>query len=628
MRHASNVMDRPRELSRFGKILLLLLVAYVTTLILPDTLRPSALYQQLYSFVGLDSHHQPTAGWYPLGVVCFDADNNGKVTSVHGCAPARGHLQEGDQIDLRATAMTDRRAIIEGGGRVAHDRPVVLQIIHANRARETVELMPRPEDLRFFGTKWPNTWTLMLDQLAGLFFIGLAALCVWRAPSPVTWGFFVYALYFNSGDLEVWWANLPAEAVRWLGWSLAVIASAGLAGILMFALYFPRHSVRNWRRAVVWLFFPFATLAALNLWSFRNYTEGISTEAVYDAYYYLFLATYLAVFALFFRTYVTQPADRPRIRWVILGALSGLLCFILAEVYTQTSMLNNLPLTIHQWQWQTLYAVNVLFPIAVTYAILRHRVINVRLVLNRSGVAAFGFIVVLVAYELLYLTFHRRVERWPWIALAVGLISILAHERLRKIKDFMNWLFYRKWYIAERDLKKAAEGLTRVTQVEAVNHALIDVPANDLDLTLAGLFERKTDEAFYRVHATPSWPGTLLQVIPAHDSLLASLQARPLVLSDGYWKGKLPAPQPYPVQMPILAVPIAIGRVLSRLALFGPHANGETFDRDEVDIIDKLAQSAGLAYTTLQAEEVETLRSQIRDLQVPLKETPGLHLKD
>lgn len=108
-------------------------------------------------------------------------------------------------------------------------------------------------------------------------------------------------------------------------------------------------------------------------------------------------------------------------------------------------------------------------------------------------------------------------------------------------------------------------------------------------------------------------------MIHAHHPIVASLEDHPLILSDRYWSK--PAPPPYPVQMPVLAVPIAIGRVLSRIALFGPHTNGETFDRDELNIIRRLAQSAALAYATLEAAEVERLRIENRMLKAALKKT-------
>ena len=612
-----STVDRPRQLSRLGKILLLILVVYTVALISPDIVRPTALYRLAFYLLGLHQDRHSSAYWYPLGMVCFTADNDGKVTSVNPCGPPESQLRRGDQIDLNRTAMTDRRAVIQGGGWVPHDHPVVLQVVRANTGPMIIRLNPIREDLQFWGSTWPQAWTLMLEQLAGLFFIGLAALCVWRAPTPVTWGFFLYAIYFNPGDVEIWWANLPAEALRWLGWAQAVFAGAGLAGLTMFALHFPHHRVKGGSPTVWLLFALFVALTGLNVWSFRNFTAGRPTERVYHTYYYLVLATYLMVFVLFLRTYITQRDDRPRIRWVILGALSGLLCFIFAEVHTQTSMLDNLP-AISQWLWQTLFAANVLFPLAVAYAVLHHRVINVRLVLNRSIVVVFSFIAVLIALAVIDFVFHTQVAHVPGIALIGALLLGLVHERVRGAMDLMDWLFYRRWYIAERNLKRETERLAQAAGVEAVNRALIDVPAKELNLASAALFEHRSDGNFHRAHTTPSWPGALLPMLPAHHPLVDSLEDRPMILSDRYWAK--PAPPPYPVQMPVLALPIKIGRVLSRIALFGPHSSGETFDRDEINIIHRLARAAAVAYATLEAEEVERLQAKIRMLEARLKD--------
>ena len=139
MHDAPSAPDRPRQLSGPGKILLLLLVVYAVGLILPDTLRPTALYRMAYYLAGFNPDAQsPSSGWYPLGIVCFTADNDGKVTSVDECGPTqdpRQHqLEVGDQIDLSKTAITDRRAVIQGGGWVPHYRPVLLQIVGTNGA--------------------------------------------------------------------------------------------------------------------------------------------------------------------------------------------------------------------------------------------------------------------------------------------------------------------------------------------------------------------------------------------------------------------------------------------------------------------------------------------------------------
>jgi hypothetical protein len=174
---ASNALDHPHELSRPAKILLILLVAYAVAVILPDTLRPTVLYQLAYYLEGLrevvtggrpSGPHSAVWGWYPLGTLGFIADNDGKVTSVDDCGgtrpcdlPAWDKLQVGDRIDLSRTAMSDRRAVNQMVF-VAHDRPVVLRVAaKANGASASeITLMPRSEVLRFFdGSSSLDAWT-------------------------------------------------------------------------------------------------------------------------------------------------------------------------------------------------------------------------------------------------------------------------------------------------------------------------------------------------------------------------------------------------------------------------------------------------------------------------------------
>lgn len=81
MRDAAGTMGHPRQLSRLGKFVLLLLVTYAVVVILPDTLRPTAVYKLTYDFLGFLAPRSADSGWYPLGIACFTADNDGTVTS-------------------------------------------------------------------------------------------------------------------------------------------------------------------------------------------------------------------------------------------------------------------------------------------------------------------------------------------------------------------------------------------------------------------------------------------------------------------------------------------------------------------------------------------------------------------
>jgi hypothetical protein len=312
---------------------------------------------------------------------------------------------------------------------------------------------------------------------------------------------------------------------------------------------------------------------------------------------------------------------------VILGALSGLLCFLFADVYEATSMLDWLPITVPSWALQALYAVQVLFPLAVVYAIMRHRVINVRLVLNRSVVVLGSLVLATIALAGFDLAFHEEVRRnAPWIAGVAALVAGVLHERLREITDVVDWLFFHRWFVAERELKRAAERLSRaqVDHVADVDRALIDLPADRLTLTSAALFLREPDGGFRRLHATPSWPDRFMQTMPPDHPLAATLKDAPLRLPDAYFSGPVYMPRPF--RMPVLAVPLETRGVLRRIALYGPHTNDETLDRDEVNVIARLAQGAAYAYAELEAAalriENERLLQQLKEAQASIAGAP------
>jgi hypothetical protein len=588
-----------------------------------------------YPFVGLagavtgDRHKAgqgSTPGWYPLGTLGFAADNNGMVTSVDDCrgvrpcdSPAwKAGMQVGDRIDLRRTAISDRRAVNEMVF-VAHDRPVVLRMaVKADGSTpRDVTLVPQPETLKFFDDpSAPEAWTLLLDQVAGLFFILLAAFCVWQHPTREVWGLFLYSIWYNSGQYFVWYANLPAEALRWFDYLQGLFQGAGLAGLLLFALHFPQDTVEGWRgRTEPWLLVPFAALAGLSVWSFRNFTAGAQTEFAYRAYYALVFAVYAAVFAFFIHTYLATPEARPRIRWIILGALWGLLCFLFADVYEATSMLNWLPFSVPEWVLQALYAQNVFFPMAVAYAIRRHRVINLRLVINRSVVILASLVIGYLLSAAVEYAFNARLGQVvPLVTIGVSAAFSALYEHLRKFEDVVDLAFFRKWHAAERSLKKASERLAdgEAVRIEEVDKTLVEMPVDRLKLTSAALFLRGEDATFRQVRTTGAWPASFLPELRPNHPVLAALRDRPVALPDLCWGGL----DPVACQTPVLAVPVVMRGAVSRIALFGPHTSDEALDRDEVNIIGRLARSAAVAYLALDAE---ALRVEYQKLQQQLQ---------
>ena len=259
----------------------------------------------------------------------------------------------------------------------------------------------------------------------------------------------------------------------------------------------------------------------------------------------------------------------------------------------------------------------VAIPIAVAYAVLRHRVIDVRFVMNRALVYGLLTSSIVVAFSLIEWIVGKKLEsqRLAQIfeligALAIGFWFSLVH---RRVERFAEGIFFRSQRRAAQRLARATAAVHHAGAAEAVDHFVTDEPAEAYNLTSAAMFRRADDADLVRV-TNRSWPPETLARLLAIDPLIAHLvhQRGPLDLDEIAWHE--PALPSGPAR-PILAVPIIIRDRLFGVAFYGEHASHEAFDPDELSRLRDLAVAAAAAYDHLEAEalrrEVAELRAQL-----------------
>jgi hypothetical protein len=649
--------DRPRpgRLSGWGRIALVALIAYGVIVIVPDTLRPLLTVESTPGFL---------QRWYPLGILGFQADNDGKVISVDAgatchewtapaskaadgnpanaahapeahaartpvpCPAWSAGIREGDTIDLKAPE-TFRRAV-NGLVFVAPHEPVRLKIASATGGgSRVVTLMPAPEEM----SGWQRLWLLIAQLSSIVVFIGFCGYLVWQHPTAETWGLFLYSVWFNSGQYFVWYANLPERGLAVFDVLQCLFQALGLVGLLLFALHFPMDSVAGWRRACQpLLVVPFLALLGAGLWGFCNFFFGWPTETAYRLYYYITYGIYFAIAVLFWYTYRTQPGDRPKIRWVILGASWGLLCFLIADTYEATSMVElvrerlgiRIP-QLYQSFLDFLYMQNAWFPLTVIYAVRHHRVIKVRLAVTRGTVVMIALVLSLsfVGYLDMYVDepikhfLKQSMPRYVDV-LILALIWLTLFLLREHLYDFLESILARKWHAAERRLEALVDrleephGITR----DEVNRALTVEPVRALDLTSAALFRRRADGAF-EFECGVHWPADVVGVLDSGHPVVTALTNEPKPLHASDWGPERLFPE---LEEPALAAPVLVDRVVTRIVVFGPHTTGEDLDRDEVKVIRHLSRAAAVAYGHLETEE---LRREVEELRGRLHRGPA-----
>ena len=188
----------------------------------------------------------------PLAAFGFYANNNGLIYDVTGPfdeekdSPAwRAGIRPGDQLDLarmrcfpyEAHICASTIASVGGNLYVTLGRTATLYLAATeDRPARQVFLTAAQRPANFF-----VRGVLFLDQIAGIAVVLAAAWLVWTRPGPMSWGFFLYVIWFNPGQgfefyalLQRWPRLLLLQDV--LG---CLSQAAGYTGLLVFVMRAP-----------------------------------------------------------------------------------------------------------------------------------------------------------------------------------------------------------------------------------------------------------------------------------------------------------------------------------------------------------------------------------------------------
>jgi hypothetical protein len=188
----------------------------------------------------------------PLGSFGFYANNDGLIYNVTGpfddqtASPAwKAGIREGDRLDLskmrclpydEATCGAVLSAL--GGTQFAlPGRSITLELASSpDRLERQVYLVAVERPTNFL-----NRALLILDQIAGILVVLAAAWLVWTRPGAMSWGFFLYVMWFNPGQSFQFYALLQYRPLLLLAQNIAgcIAQAVGFTGLLLFVLRVP-----------------------------------------------------------------------------------------------------------------------------------------------------------------------------------------------------------------------------------------------------------------------------------------------------------------------------------------------------------------------------------------------------
>jgi hypothetical protein len=556
----------------------------------------------------------------PLGSFGFYANNDGLVTDVQGpfpnvaASPAfQSGLQPGDRLDLAQmrcipvnTLKCATALAALGGMRLVSDHRRASLVLTS-----TLEKPARQMDI--VAKQRPFSWwvltVLLLDQIAAILVILAAAWLVWTRPGGMTWGFFLYVIWFNPGQSFEYYALLQHSPTALLTQNIAgaIAQGAGSAGFILFAIRAPTDE-----RATHWLpverALPLVAvlLAILLTLSYAN-VFGYPTETVTRAGILSGLVVAACAFIILLaRRKELPPQDYQRLRWVIWGCLIGLPALVIADAGQGTTLLDNL------WSghppppeemWGLLYLVNGVLCLFVFEAVRRPRVVTVGIPLRRVTILG-----LLLSVPTLLL--HQQIEHlresisesftlpsWIWITIAAALLFLIS--RIHELAvHFTDRYFNRAVAQAGERLGKAI--LTAGNFAEIEGH-LVHGAHSALCLASASVF-REEGGVFRRHAEDQGWDDSAARTLDPSDPMLEPVQMRRPFGVDA--KAAARNHLPDGLMQPVVAVPVGDRFRCLALALYGPHATGNDLNHDERAMLAELADKAASAFIKLDHDQL------------------------
>ncbi len=594
-----------------GRTLLMALTLWALAMIIPDFYR---LYQ-------------------PLGSFGFYANNDGVITDVQGPflqptdSPAfQAGLRAGDMLDLeqmRCTHINTLRcasamAALGGFRLVTSQRRAELVVAAAaNRPARVIDIIAKQRPY--------NGWVLvvlLLDQLAATLVILAAAWLIWTRPGIMTWGFFLYVIWFNPGQSAQYYALLQLYSpVALLTQNLVgvVAQGIGLAGFIWFALRAPTDKTApRWKPVERSLPFVATFLVMLLALSYANLI-GFPTETVTRAGVISGLVVAVCGFVILLaRQHELPPQDYQRLRWVIWGCVIGLPALVFADAGTTTTLLNFLwpNYSPPEQLWGLLYLINGVLCLLVSEAIRKPYVVKVSIPLRRVTILG-----LLLSLPILFL--HQSIDHiregisekvtlpaWTWVGIA-AVILFLTSKLHDTAVHYLEWIFNRSIVRAGERLGNAVLKSKSYGEIEA---QLVQGVHDALRLASAGIF-REQGHVFQLTAADHTWDEAT-RILDPNDPLLKPAHAHRPYDVDVAAAARNHLPDG-PMR-PILAVPVGDRLRCLGLALYGPHATGNALSHEERSMLAELADKAASAF--MQINDAQ-LRRRIAALEAELATT-------
>jgi len=418
--------------------------------------------------------------------------------------------------------------------------------------------------------------------------------------------------------LAALWRHLPSPigAFLWIG---AFSSFLGSPLLFTFFLLFPRKAFSGrWIWIVAWAPMSLVIPPCLAFWYHVVYrpqhVTGIVPAwclVVVVLIAFAYINAGLVALVLNYRR-LTDLNQRRRVRVLVAGSMIGILPVTLKATFGFLPALQHTVGLSESLDYFTI-ALTPVFPLSFAYAILRHQLFDVRLII-RSGLqyaVARGVLLYLVPAAVVALVFdlllHKDqtlgvlLSQRGWLYGVVIGLAFLTHLKRQNWMEALDRRFFREHYDAHRLLREVAEEIREARSFGQVAPRVVTHIETALHPEFVDLLSREPHEPDFKILAAAP-PEHALPAFPAENKLVAlvRLLRKPIEVpqtATGWLKEQLP-----PTEMAFLQrtrvelfVPIAtsVDRPEAVLAL-GPKRSEEPYSREDLDLLVAITTSLAM----------------------------------
>lgn len=518
--------------------------------------------------------------------VAFE-DNQTLTVHQRGHLPLPPPLRDGDRIDLASLTPDTRTALaIEAHlGRLPAGKTYILPVVRAGSVLQvpvtTIDAPTSISHLAFYSAA-AFTWTLLA---------AISLLLIWRGRDLAAWGMALWGIsyVFGVANRDPHADGLAGLGVQGVSFVLYALARAGfylMADALVARVLAPR--VLAGFRIGFALLLVVGTLMHVSgplLFAFTG-----SAELLGPAYSLIFSWIYLVPLAMLILGYRSVgPEERARLRWVLVSAIA---------MTVSVTLTNTMPpgVIVSDWIQISAFAAAA---VGMAYALLRHRVVDVSIVVDRALV--YGTVTALVvgmvaAINSLALKLALPPGAGILLQVVIPLALGIVLGRVRQFLDrVVEQVFFRRKYLAEKALGTFARHAGHIQDAPKLLDAAVREIARHTGTPAVAIYSAENDgyRRMKQVGKAP-FPKTLDPDDPVLVALRAEQKATDLARLASALGGD-------GCVFPMMVLGNLRGVIVCK------NRPGERYGSDERKLLSRVAREVGAAWRILRARDNEEL---------------------